>query len=65
MNNDFNLGLFVLFCVTTASFLTWITKLRRENKTLKKTVKFQKQIIDGKTSDNRKTGTARAGSEGA
>lgn len=65
MNNDFNLGLFVLFCTVTAGFLTWVTKLRRENRTLKKTIKFQKQIIDGKTSDNRKTGTAGTVTEGS
>lgn len=48
MNNDFNLGLFVVFCLAVSCFLIWITKLRRENKTLRKAIKYQKQIIDGK-----------------
>lgn len=46
--NDFNLGLFVVFCLAVGCFLIWITKLRRENRTLKKAIKYQKQIIDGK-----------------
>lgn len=41
----------VVMSIVLALMLTYITKLRKENKTNRKIIKYQKQIIDGNDKD--------------